>query len=87
MVKLVPKLLMNCLNNLTTFAVKLFKMTIKEYCSVAGVTKPAVSYRLKNKMPLPGIISIEYIDGEYSLTPGKDFSAEKIKILFRRKRK
>lgn len=35
-------------------------ISVAEYCEIAKVKRPTVSYRIKNNKPLPGIISFSY---------------------------
>jgi len=43
------------------------KLTQKEYSKVMGVSQPAISYRIKNKLHLPGIVKKESFSRFYIL--------------------
>jgi hypothetical protein len=58
-------------------------MTIKEYCTIAGVSKSAVTYRINNNLLLPGIKSFKKTDKKYVLTRDQTVNNNTIKQLFR----
>lgn len=58
-------------------------MLIKEYCDLANVTKSAISYRIKNKKPLPGIKNYVKKDKIFILTRDTRISTESIINSFR----
>jgi DNA-binding Lrp family transcriptional regulator len=46
---------------------KISELTQKEYAEKMGVAPPAIHYRIRKNIPLPGIISIIHIGRSYAL--------------------
>ena len=60
-------------------------ITIKDYCVIAGVSRPAISYRVGRKKILPGILSYSYNSATrmYELVRDLTVTEDIIKQLFR----
>jgi hypothetical protein len=59
------------------------EMTIKQYTDIAGVSAPTVSYRMKNRLVLPGIKDYRKVNRVYVLVRDETISDDQIRLFFR----
>jgi hypothetical protein len=60
-------------------------MSVKEYAGIAGVSASAISYRVNNRLVLPGIKKYSKVDRVYLLERDNSIRDEDIKLFYRAK--